>query len=78
MAIARALPPSDILSWTRLFDMEIKTGLIQSFLALWKKDRRRVIMVTHDINEAMDIAHDIYILGGRPLEIKEKRAGKNK
>ena len=35
-------------------------------------------MVTHDINEAMDIAHDIYILGGRPLEIKEKRAGKNK
>lgn len=82
VAIARAFAyPSDILLMDEAFkglDMELKTGLIQSFLALWKKDRRRVIMVTHDINEAMDIAHDIYILGGRPLEIKEKRAGKNK
>ena len=59
-------------------DMELKTGLIESFLDLWEKDRRRVIMVTHDINEAMEIAHHIYILGGRPLEIKEKRVGKNK
>ncbi|HZJ56709.1 MAG TPA: ABC transporter ATP-binding protein [Clostridia bacterium] len=82
VAIARAFAyPSDILLMDEAFkglDMELKATLIESFLALWEEDRRGVIIVTHDIDEAMDIAHDIFILGGRPLEIKEKKVGKNK
>ncbi len=76
VAIARAFAyPADILLMDEPFkglDLELKTGLIQSFLKLWKQDKRTVIFVTHDMDEALSFAHYIYILEGKPLRIKEK------
>lgn len=79
VAIARAFAyPADILLMDEPFkglDLELKTGLIQSFLKLWNQDKRTVIFVTHDMDEALSFAHYIYILEGRPLRIKDKRIG---
>ena len=66
VAIARAFAyPADILLMDEPFkglDLELKTGLIQSFLKLWSQDRRTVVFVTHDMDEAPSFAHYIYIL----------------
>lgn len=79
VAIARAFAyPADILLMDEPFkglDLELKTSLIQSFLKLWNKDKRTVIFVTHDLEEARSFAHHIYILEGRPLRIKDKETG---
>lgn len=76
VAIARAFAyPADILLMDEPFkglDLELKTGLIQAFLRLWEKDKRTVAFVTHDLEEAMSLAHYLYILEGRPLKIKER------
>jgi NitT/TauT family transport system ATP-binding protein len=76
VAIARAFAyPSDILLMDEPFkglDMELKKNLIEAFISLWKKDKRTVIFVTHDMDEAMRLADYIFILGGKPLAIKEK------
>ncbi|MFY9593705.1 MAG: ATP-binding cassette domain-containing protein [Caldicoprobacterales bacterium] len=78
VAIARAFAyPADILLMDEPFkglDLELKTGLIESFLKLWNQDKRTVIFVTHDMDEALSFAHDIYILEGRPLRIKDRGA----
>lgn len=77
VAIARAFAyPADILLMDEPFkglDLELKTVLIQSFLKLWSQDKRTVVFVTHDFDEAMSFAHYIYILEGRPLKIRDKR-----
>lgn len=81
-AIARAFAyPGDILLMDEPFkglDEELKTGLVQSFISLWQKDKRTAIMVTHDREEAQRIADDIYILAGKPLGIEEKIVGNGK
>lgn len=75
VAIARAFAyPADILLMDEPFkglDLELRNQLIQSFLQLWKQDNRTVVFVTHDLDEAKSLAHYIYILGGRPLEIRD-------
>jgi len=80
VAIARAFAyPADILLMDEPFkglDLELKTGLIQSFLKLWSQDRRTVVFVTHDMNEALSFAHYIYVLKGRPLRIKDRITNK--
>lgn len=82
VAIARAFAyPANILLMDEPFkglDFELKQGLIQAFQNLWRRDKRTVVFVTHDLDEAMNLAHDIYFLEGRPLQIKERRAGENK
>lgn len=76
VAIARAFAyPSDILLMDEPFkglDMDLKTNLIKSFVSLWEKDKRTVIFVTHDMDEAMMLADSIFILGGKPMYVKEK------
>lgn len=76
VAIARAFAySSDILLMDEPFkglDMELKANLIKSFISLWTKDKRTVIFVTHDIDEAMMLADYIFILEGKPLAVKEK------
>lgn len=76
VVIARAFAyPSDILLMDEPFkglDMELKMNLIKSFISLWEKDKRTVIFVTHDIDEAMMLADYIFILEGKPLAVKEK------
>lgn len=76
VAIARAFAySSDILLMDEPFkglDMELKTNLIKSFISLWTKDKRTVIFVTHDMDEARMLADYIFILEGKPLAVKDK------
>lgn len=76
VAIARAFAyPSDILLMDEPFkglDMDLKTNLSGAFISLWKKDKRTVVFVTHDKDEAIKLADYVFILDGKPLVIKEK------
>jgi NitT/TauT family transport system ATP-binding protein len=76
VSIARAFAyPSDILLMDEPFkglDMELKTNLMKSFISLWNEDKRTVIFITHDMDEAMLLADYVFILEGKPLGIKER------
>lgn len=73
VAIARAFAyPSKILLMDEPFQglhLTLKEELMQAFLKLWKEDRRTVLFVTHDVEEALYLADDIYQLQGRPVQI---------
>lgn len=76
VAIARAFAyPADILLMDEPFkglDLQMKMTLIEAFLNLWMLDRRSVFFITHDIQEALLIGEEIYILTDRPAMIKAK------
>lgn len=75
VAIARAFAyPSRILLMDEPFkglDPKLKSDLIKAFLDLWRRDRRTVVFVTHEIDEAIAMGHTIYVLSNRPAEIKK-------
>ncbi|MCL5073609.1 MAG: ABC transporter ATP-binding protein [Actinobacteria bacterium] len=66
VSIARAFAyPSDILIMDEPFkslDLKLKKNLINSFIDLWQSDKRTVIFVTHDVEEAAYIGDRIFIL----------------
>lgn len=66
VAIARAfLYESDILLMDEPFsslDLKLKNRMLDLFFEIWRKDRRTVLMVTHDVDEAVKAAHRILIL----------------
>lgn len=76
VAIARAFAyPADILLMDEPFkglDLQMKLTLIDAFLNLWILDRRSVFFVTHDIQEALLIGEEIYVLTDRPAMVKGK------
>jgi len=76
VAIARAFAyPADILLMDEPFkglDLQMKMTLIEAFLNLWMLERRSVFFVTHDIQEALLIGEEIYVLTDRPAMVKGK------
>ncbi|EDU37401.1 ATP-binding cassette domain-containing protein [Clostridium sp. CTA-6] len=66
VALARALAyKSEVLIMDEPFkglDLSLKREIISGFLKLWEKDKRTVIVVTHDIKEAKLLAHNTYFL----------------
>lgn len=50
-------------------DTGLKVRLIDTFRELQKLEQRTVIAVTHDINEAVQIADSILVLGGKPAKV---------
>ncbi|ACA57198.1 ABC transporter ATP-binding protein [Clostridium botulinum] len=66
VALARAFAyKSEVLIMDEPFkgiDLTLKKEIISGFLKLWEKDKRTVIVVTHDINEARALSHNIYFL----------------
>jgi len=74
VAIARAFAyPADILLMDEPFkglDLQLKTSLMQAFIDLWLLDRRSAIFVTHDIDEALLLGEEIYVLTPRPGSVK--------
>lgn len=77
VSIARAFAyPSEILIMDEPFkslDMKLKKNLINSFINLWEIDRRTVIFVTHDVEEAAYIGNNVFILKDTlPTNIKKK------
>lgn len=74
VAIARAFAyPADWLLMDEPFkglDVQLKATLMQAFLNLWQIDRRSTIFVTHDIDEAVMLGEEIYVLTERPTSVK--------
>jgi NitT/TauT family transport system ATP-binding protein len=75
-AIARAFVfPSNILIMDEPFkgqDLKLKLSLINLLMELWKNDKRTVIYVTHDIEEAVLLGDEIIVLGSTPTKILKK------
>ena len=45
-------------------DLRLKKEITELFLSIWRYDKRTAIYVTHDVDEAVTIAHRIIILQG--------------
>lgn len=75
-AMARAFAyPSRVLLMDEPFkalDLGLKHSLMNSFLSLWEKDRRTVICVTHDLEEALYLGEHIYVVAGLPARVEHK------
>jgi NitT/TauT family transport system ATP-binding protein len=76
LALIRAFAyPSDILLMDEPFkalDITLRDSIIKAFLNLYKEDRRTVIFVTHDMDEALLTGDFIYVYGGRPMRLQNK------
>lgn len=76
LAIARAFAyPAEILLMDEPFkslDLEIKLTLFRCFHDLWTLDQRTAVFVTHDIQDALILGDDIYILNKKPTTVREK------
>ncbi len=78
LSLARAFSfPSEVILMDEPFkalDMKLKKNLMQRFKKLWEFDRRTVIFVTHDVDEAIDLGQNIRLLEGPPVRVlKEYR-----
>ena len=75
VAIARAFCyPSDIILMDeplKTLDPVLKWNLMKTFLKIWQKDRRTVVFVTHDVEEALVMGQDIYVFSQPPVRIKK-------
>ena len=76
LALIRAFAyPSDILLMDEPFktlDITLKNNIIKSFLSLYEEDRRTVLFVTHDVDEALMTGDYIYVYGSKPLRLQRK------
>jgi NitT/TauT family transport system ATP-binding protein len=74
VAIARALANEpDILLMDEPFgalDAQTKEVLQEFMLQLWQQTQKTILMVTHDVEEAVFLAQRIYVLSSRPGQIK--------
>lgn len=68
VSIARAfLYDSDILLMDEPFaslDLKLKNKIIDLFCSIWREDRRTVLMVTHNVEEAASLAQRAVVLSG--------------
>lgn len=75
VAIARALANNpDILLMDEPFgalDMQTRGVMQELVLNIWQKSPKTIVMVTHDIDEAILLADRIAIMTARPGKIKE-------
>ncbi len=75
VAIARALANDpDILLLDEPFgalDMQTRGVMQELLLDVWQKSPKMIIMVTHDIDEAIFLADRVAIMSARPGQIKE-------
>ena len=76
VSIARAfIYPSDVLIMDEPFkqmDKELKDKIISEFLSLLKENKRTVIYITHDLEEAKSITNNIYVIENKSLIVKRK------
>ena len=76
VAIARAFSyRSDIILMDeplKALDLKLKQNLMKAFDRLWLTDKRTVIFVTHDIDEALLLGKDIYVFSEAPVKINKK------
>lgn len=74
VAIARALANEpDILLMDEPFgalDAQTKETLQEFMLQLWRQTQKTILMVTHDVEEAVFLSQRIYVLSSHPGELK--------
>jgi len=56
----------------RSLDLNLKMNIIRDFISLIEKYEHTVLLVTHDIREALLLADTIYILSDKPSKILKK------
>jgi len=73
LALARAFVfPSDMLLLDEAFsavDLRQKIELMRAFLKLWADEKPTVIIVTHDIHDALFLADQVVVLSQRPAQV---------
>ena len=73
VSIARAFAyPSDIILMDeplKGLDIKLKLNLIRTFSRIWQTDKRTVIFVTHDVDEALLLGDEIVVLSRAPVTI---------
>lgn len=73
VSIARAFAyPSDIILMDeplKGLDIKLKIGLIRAFAQLWQTDRRTVISVTHDVDEALMLGNEVMVMSQPPVRV---------
>ncbi len=73
VSIARAFAyPSDIILMDeplKGLDIKLKLNLIRTFSRIWQADKRTVIFVTHDVDEALLMGNEIVVLSQAPIRI---------
>lgn len=76
VAIARTLAVDpDILLMDEPFgalDSQTRSLMHELLLNIWERDHKTVLFVTHDIEEAVFLADDIYLCSARPATIKSE------
>ncbi len=50
-------------------DITLKQNMIRAFSRIWKNDRRTVIFVTHDVDEAIMLGAEIMVMSRPPVRI---------
>lgn len=72
-AIARAFAfPSTVLLMDEAFqaqDIKLKLLLMELMEHLLEKEGRTALLVTHDVSEALALAHHVVVLAGSPLQV---------
>ncbi len=75
VAIARALAPEpDVLLLDEPFgalDAQTKRALQEFLRTVWRRTRATILMVTHDVAEAVYLAERIYVMAPRPGRVAE-------
>ncbi len=73
VSIARAFAmPSDVILMDEPFsglDVSLKKNIIERFSEIWQADRRTVIYVTHDVDEALMLCGDIFVFSKSPVKM---------
>ncbi|MBT6773997.1 ATP-binding cassette domain-containing protein [Candidatus Woesearchaeota archaeon] len=75
VAIARALANNPkILLMDEPFgalDTQTRSLMQELLLNIWKKEKKTILFITHDIDEALFLSEKVYVMGTRPGRIKD-------
>lgn len=81
-AIARAFAfPSTVLLMDEAFqsqDIKLKLQLMELTEKLLEQEGRTALLVTHDVSEALALAHHVVVLAGSPLQVVGEFEGASK